>query len=926
MPGGEKSKGAEEQVFVDNQVALVEPLLKDYDEFSKALERVLNQAVKDLGIIAIVQVRTKTIPSFAEKCLRKRDAYRQPAYQFGDLCGGRVIVESRDKIPLVCQFIRDHFEVEESTSEDVAERLHAQEFGYQSVHFTVSFREDIAYPGLAQVPPVLLERRGPQEAQTQELPVGPKYRAEIQVRTLLQHAWADLVHDNLYKAEMKKKPRHLEREAGRIAALLEDADNGFVRMLEGVNAYRSCFGAYMEKGDIRKEIAILDMVRKHDKSESLAHKIARLAMAAELWEKAASSLTPFADSKNAALRRDLGWSLWRANQRDSGRRNLEEAVDLDPSDADAHCALGDTYNEEQNRHEALRHYKNAFNADPRHPRALLSYISCEMIENRNLAFLVIIRPTLEEAIALSAERARYGMHLPWAWYDIGFMHLLLGNPYPSLTAYLKAAQLSATETPIVQARALLDDIQRAALGRNEELERHARWARWLLSALIVSKLNTMETQALAEKNKAANEKRNADAKVNELSKDSSAEDADKARADAAANALQEAEARYHEIRDKAAAAPATWLCRGDKELDKRECLASTLESGVNQLFNKALPVVILAGGCDASVQARIDEYRLLVHQAFDGFKGTIISGGTTAGIPGIAGDIPADPRDVTKAAYLPAYLPIGDQKHPNYNPVRTSNETGYSPLDPIQAWIDLLAAGIKPADVRLIGINGGQISAFEYRLALVMGAWTGILRDSGREASRIAEDPDWMDNKRLLLMPTDQETLVAFLAPPEQSALITPEKREEMARHAHEGYKKEQEKRYLRQHPPMAEWDRLSETYRNANLTQIDHIEAKLRRVGLGIRKATQTPPTTFEFTDAQKRIMAEMEHGRWNTERLREGWTYGPVKDEEKKIQPYLIAWHDLPENIKQYDIDAVEKIPAQLALAGYEIYDLKK
>ena len=63
------------------------------------------------------------------------------------------------------------------------------------------------------------------------------------------------------------------------------------------------------------------------------------------------------------------------------------------------------------------------------------------------------------------------------------------------------------------------------------------------------------------------------------------------------------------------------------------------------------------------------------------------------------------------------------------------------------------------------------------------------------------------------------------------------------------------------------------------------------------------------------------MEHGRWNAERLLEGWKLGPNRDHDKKISPYLVAWEELPEKIKQYDRDAVKALPEKLREYGYEI-----
>jgi hypothetical protein len=81
-------------------------------------------------------------------------------------------------------------------------------------------------------------------------------------------------------------------------------------------------------------------------------------------------------------------------------------------------------------------------------------------------------------------------------------------------------------------------------------------------------------------------------------------------------------------------------------------------------------------------------------------------------------------------------------------------------------------------------------------------------------------------------------------------------------------------------------------------------------------------PPAVFsDFTDDEVERMAEMEHGRWNVERLRDSWRYGKVRDDSRKIHNYLVSWKDLDEGIKHDDRKAVRACPAILAKAGLEV-----
>ena len=55
------------------------------------------------------------------------------------------------------------------------------------------------------------------------------------------------------------------------------------------------------------------------------------------------------------------------------------------------------------------------------------------------------------------------------------------------------------------------------------------------------------------------------------------------------------------------------------------------------MLRVAGPVIIVAGGCDTYHNAAMQNYGALLAKAFDGFEGTVISGGTTQGISGVVG-------------------------------------------------------------------------------------------------------------------------------------------------------------------------------------------------------------------------------------------------------------------------------------------------
>jgi hypothetical protein len=67
--------------------------------------------------------------------------------------------------------------------------------------------------------------------------------------------------------------------------------------------------------------------------------------------------------------------------------------------------------------------------------------------------------------------------------------------------------------------------------------------------------------------------------------------------------------------------------------------------------------------------------------------------------------------------------------------------------------------------------------------------------------------------------------------------------------------------------------------------------------------------------------FLAENAHDIWASERLRDGWTFGPERDDTKRQHPCLVPYTQLPDRDRDYDRTMViASIRAILAL-GYTI-----
>ena len=119
-------------------------------------------------------------------------------------------------------------------------------------------------------------------------------------------------------------------------------------------------------------------------------------------------------------------------------------------------------------------------------------------------------------------------------------------------------------------------------------------------------------------------------------------------------------------------------------------------------------------------------------------------------------------------------------------------------------------------------------------------------------------------------------------------------------------------------------WEDLPEEIRNSNREQALSIPGKLLLVRCGFDAGDTPYPTLEEFTPEEIFLLAQDEHIRWMEGKIRDGWVYGPVRDNAKKIHPCLVDWDDLSEEERQKDIDIAENIIPLLKKAGLRVYRL--
>ena len=69
------------------------------------------------------------------------------------------------------------------------------------------------------------------------------------------------------------------------------------------------------------------------------------------------------------------------------------------------------------------------------------------------------------------------------------------------------------------------------------------------------------------------------------------------------------------------------------------------------------------------------------------------------------------------------------------------------------------------------------------------------------------------------------------------------------------------------------------------------------------------------------REAIAENAHEVWAYNRKKEGWSYGPFRDDDKKLHPDMIAYNRLPESEKEYDREMAMNTIKLVKKLGWEI-----
>lgn len=122
--------------------------------------------------------------------------------------------------------------------------------------------------------------------------------------------------------------------------------------------------------------------------------------------------------------------------------------------------------------------------------------------------------------------------------------------------------------------------------------------------------------------------------------------------------------------------------------------------------------------------------------------------------------------------------------------------------------------------------------------------------------------------------------------------------------------------------PAMVPWTELSADLRAANRAQVRAVPDRLRQMGCTVAPARGTEHGRIPEPVVDARAVDE--HDRWTAEKEAAGWTYGPVRDDARRVHPDLRPWSELSEADREKDRAAIRAIPVILADFGLHVVPL--
>lgn len=180
------------------------------ETLTAAVAREIQPADVEMFFRIPMKPRTKEGASLLAKAFHRGKDYKDPYGDIEDKVGVRIVVLFSEEIRLVEQALLACDAWTASKARDFEEERAARPFvfDYQSVHYIVRCKGPVTHDGIE---------------------IDPDTPCEVQIRTILQHAYSELTHDTIYKPTVQAEP-DVKRAVAKSMALIEATDDYFAEV------------------------------------------------------------------------------------------------------------------------------------------------------------------------------------------------------------------------------------------------------------------------------------------------------------------------------------------------------------------------------------------------------------------------------------------------------------------------------------------------------------------------------------------------------------------------------------------------------------------------------------------------------------------------------------------------------------------------
>ncbi len=375
------------------------------ERVAREMRNTLESGLRAQSMQPTIRYRIKTFDSYYEKLLRRATPERRAigSVPITDIIGLRIVAPFVEDVRRAERVVREHFEILEA--EQKGAEFSFREFGYESLHL------------LCEVPGAIAE-----SLRARDLPP-----VEVQVRTILQDAWAEVEHELVYKGEFVPFDEPIRRRLAALNANLSLADSIFQEIRDyqrelqrELSRRRTEFTGFLRDrlGMAREELAeehsrrarvqgmprsqlrrygvdqlLLDSLLAHNSGayeravglytmgleqarDPRVEAILRLhramaRFAVEQLEEARSDLERVIelDPGNARAWFYLAGCQWMASETEAAMDSLGSVLRLDPRNADAFYARARIHADNGSRESALADLRAALQHQPKFPEA-----------------------------------------------------------------------------------------------------------------------------------------------------------------------------------------------------------------------------------------------------------------------------------------------------------------------------------------------------------------------------------------------------------------------------------------------------------------------------------------------------------------------------------------------------------------------------